>query len=245
MALSKDMIIYWSLILIMSLCMALLIFFPWEGMMTDAEMPASREILALVNFLIGMIVYGGLGYVAHRIWKSMGLPGIYNHRFRIRDQILTPLFVGVLCGIVLILGDMFFATLHDLGRLPHPPFPASVFASVQAGIGEEILFRYFFMSVWLWIIWKKVFRENYFKRIYWVLAIISALGFAAAHLPAVTVLYGVSITELPPVFLAEIFILNGVVAMAAAYYMKKYGILAAFSVHILTDIVWHVIWGAC
>lgn len=240
---SRDMIIYWSLILIMSLCMALMMFFPWEGIMTNAQMPASREVMAVVNFLIGIVIYGGLGYLAHRIWKSMDLPGIYNHHFRIRDQILTPLFVGVLCGIVLILGDMFFSTLHGMGRLPHPPFPASIFASIQAGIGEEIIFRYLFISVWLWIIWKKILKGKHFKLIFWILAIISALAFAAGHLPAVTALYGVSINELEPGFIAEIFILNGVVAMAAAYYMKKYGILAAFGVHILTDIVWHVIWG--
>ena len=240
---SRDMIIYWSLIVIMSTCMGLLVLFPWDGLMEGTDLPASKYVIAAVNFIIGIVFYGGMGYISHKIWKSMGLPGIYNHNISKKDQILTPLIIGIICGILLILGDMFFSTLHTMGSLPHPSFPSSLLASIQAGIGEEIIFRYLFISVWLWILWKKLFKENHFKKIYWIIAIVSAILFSAAHLPAVSILYNISLRELPIIFIVEIFVLNSIVSIAAAYYLKKYGILAAFGIHIWTDIVWHVIWG--
>ena len=49
--------------------------------------------------------------------------------------------------------------------------------------------------------------------------------------------------DMPPLLWVEIMLLNGVMSMFAAYYMKKNGFLAAVGVHFWTDIVWHVVWG--
>ncbi|MCD6284330.1 MAG: hypothetical protein J7M39_00270 [Anaerolineae bacterium] len=43
--------------------------------------------------------------------------------------------------------------------------------------------------------------------------------------------------------LVEIFLLNGVLSVIVAWLFRRYGFLAAMSVHFWTDVVWHVVWG--
>jgi hypothetical protein len=47
---------------------------------------------------------------------------------------------------------------------------------------------------------------------------------------------------LPPLVLAEIFLLNGVLGLVAGERYIKDGLLAAAGVHFWADIVWHVLW---
>ena len=51
------------------------------------------------------------------------------------------------------------------------------------------------------------------------------------------------LTQLSSILLFEIFLLNGVMSIFAAYYFRKYGFLAPVGIHFWADIVWHVLWG--
>jgi len=57
------------------------------------------------------------------------------------------------------------------------------------------------------------------------------------------ILGATTVFELSPVFLAEIFMLNGSLSLIAAYYLRKSGFLAPIGIHFWADILWHVIWG--
>ena len=73
----------------------------------------------------------------------------------------------------------------------------------------------------------------------------SALLFAVAHLPSVMAALGIeAVSEVPPVPLGEVIVLNGAVSLLAAYGLRHYGLLAAVGVHFWTDVVWRVVWGA-
>jgi hypothetical protein len=50
--------------------------------------------------------------------------------------------------------------------------------------------------------------------------------------------------QFPPVLLAEIIGLNGLLGIVAAVAFKRVGFLGPVGVHLWTDIVWHVLWGA-
>ncbi|HRW49952.1 MAG TPA: CPBP family glutamic-type intramembrane protease, partial [Caldilinea sp.] len=77
----------------------------------------------------------------------------------------------------------------------------------------------------------------------WIANIIAALAFAAGHLPTVLVLYGASSpAELPGLLVAEIFVLNAIVSLAAGWRYMTSGLVAAIGIHFWADIVWHVIW---
>ncbi|RZN42941.1 MAG: hypothetical protein EFT35_01390 [Methanophagales archaeon ANME-1-THS] len=83
------------------------------------------------------------------------------------------------------------------------------------------------------------------NQIFWIAAIFSALVFALGHLPAVMILFEFkTIAEIPAALMSEIILLNGIVSLFAAHYLKKYGFLAPVGIHFWTDIVWHVVWGA-
>jgi len=70
----------------------------------------------------------------------------------------------------------------------------------------------------MWLISKVIFHGNYPKGVFWIVAIFSAVVFSAAHLPAVMYLVNLqNINQIPPILLAEIFILNGVVSLATAF----------------------------
>lgn len=49
--------------------------------------------------------------------------------------------------------------------------------------------------------------------------------------------------QVPPVLLAEILALNGIIGLLAAAAFKRVGFLGAVGVHFWTDVVCHVLWG--
>jgi membrane protease YdiL (CAAX protease family) len=128
--------------------------------------------------------------------------------------------------------------------MTHPPVPMSIVESFSAGIGEEMMFRLFFIPFLVWLISCKVLKGGQERITYWNAAIFSAIFFAAGHLPAIMILLGVqTLSAIPPAIMAEVFLLNGALALVAAYFFRRSGYLAAVTLHTSTDIVWHVVWG--
>ncbi len=117
----------------------------------------------------------------------------------------------------------------------------SLIASATAGIGEEIIFRVFVMGLWAFLL-HLIFRRNV-GLVTWIANVIAALAFAAGHLPAAMYLLGAaSPLELPAALLAEIVLLNSLVALVAGERYARDGLVAAAGVHFWADVVWHVIW---
>jgi membrane protease YdiL (CAAX protease family) len=78
----------------------------------------------------------------------------------------------------------------------------------------------------------------------WIANVIAALLFGAAHFGTVLILTGASsLSELSPVLIAEIFVLNGIIGIIAGQRYMKDGLVAAAGVHFWTDVVFHVVWG--
>ena len=72
-----------------------------------------------------------------------------------------------------------------------------------------------------------------------------ALVFAIGHAPAFMATVGLtSFDQIPPILITEMILLNGVLSILAAWLFRKYGFLAAIGIHVWTDVVWHVIYGA-
>jgi len=212
--------------------------------MEDMELPAPPWVVALANFGIMIIIYGGFGWLGLYLAKKTELPGIWKDKFSVKKHISIPFIVGIICGALLIITDILFAEFTELDKIPHPAFPASIFASISAGISEEIMFRLFFISFWLWLIGKILLSERGMNTIFWILAVFSTIFFTVAHFPSLMLLYEIKeITAIPISLVTELFIMNGIVSVAAIWYFKKYGIIAAIGIHFWTDILWHVVYG--
>ena len=201
-------------------------------------------LMALGGAGMTLVIYGLLGFLGLMLWRNLGFPEIWAENVTNRQRFLIPALVGAALGCVVIIGDLIFSPYNGIGRFIHPPFPTSLVATVAAAIGEEMIFRLFFISFWTWLVGKVILRGRGLNVVYWVAATFAALAFAASHLPSLMIILGVNdLTQLSPILLFEIFLLNGVMSIFAAYYFRKYGFLAPVGIHFWADIVWHVLWG--
>jgi membrane protease YdiL (CAAX protease family) len=208
------------------------------------EMPVPDAVLGLVNAAIYVVIYGLLGLAGYWFARKLGLPGIFSEDGTWRRLVLIPLLLGAAGGVVLIIADILFAPINGFGKLVHPPFPVSLFASLSAGIGEEIIFRGFVFGLWAFIL------NWLFKRFHgrtmalWIANVIAALAFAAGHLGTIMFLTGASSpAEINPILLAETFLLNGILGLVAGERYMKDGLIAAAGVHFWADMVFHVLYG--
>jgi hypothetical protein len=236
--------IYFSLIIVLTAMAALNIFLPQGELLADQHLPASRWLMALATGGIYLFIYGGLGLIGLKLARKLGFAELWDPAISNRQRFLIPALIGAGLGIFFILIDTVFSAWHNLGPLPHPPFPTSIVASIAAGIGEEIIFRLFFISFWVWLVSAVVLKGRWQPQIFWSVAILSALAFAFAHLPSVMIVMGFdSIQAIPPLLIVELVLLNGLLSLFAAHYFRVYGFLAAVGIHFWADVVWHVIWG--
>lgn len=245
--LSTSTRIYIVLVIALAILAAINVFLPQGSFLPlfpEEEPVAPVEVLALINAAIMLILYGGLGLLGLKLARKLGFPELWDPGISNRQRFLVPALVGIGLGVFMILGDLILSQFHALGPLPHPPFPTSLVASVTAAIGEEIIFRLFFISFWVWLISHVVLKKRWQDQVFWVFALISSFLFALGHIPSVMILFGLeSIGEMPIPFLLEIILLNSVLSVFAAYYFRKFGFLAPVGIHFWADIVWHVVWG--
>ena len=242
--LSRSIKIFTGIIIIYALLSAITVFLPQGDLLNQYKLPASKPVIATAIFFMMLIFYGGLGLIGIILSNKLGFTGIWDNKVSNKQRFLIPAIVGAAIGIVFIFTDLVFSKFNSLGPIPHPPFPTSLAASVTAGIGEELLFRLFFISFWVWLISFVFFKKKWENQIFWVITVFSALAFSMGHLPSVMVIFRLhSFSQVPPVFLGELIFLNSLLSVFAAIYFRKYGFLAAVGIHFWTDLIWHVVYG--
>ncbi len=237
-----DIKLYAGLIITLSVSAFIYTLLPMGDLDPNTQLPASKPILGLINAFTMLILYGGLGFLGMYFSSKNGFPSLWNDK--IKNNILEISLVGIGIGVVFIISDLLFSQLFSFEAIPHPPFPTSVFASINAGIGEEIIFRLFFISLWIWALSRKVTSEEGYEILFGIVAAFSAIAFSIGHIPSVMYLYNYeSIFDIPLSLMIMIFWLNGLLSFFATYYFRTYGFLSAVLIHFWTDIFWHVIYG--
>jgi hypothetical protein len=237
---------------LLGLC-ALLAFFTLalglqDGLLAGQETPpelAERPgwVLGLANGGMIVVAYGLSGAFGLWLGGKAGLPGVFRPGAGWRAWVWTPMALGLIVGALMVAGDRALAALGRWEGLPHPGFPLSLFASGSAGIGEEIVFRGFMMSLWAFLLHLLSRRSGHTTAAVWVANGIAALAFIAGHAPVAMVTFAVrSPLALPPAALADLALLNGLVALVAGQQYARSGLVAAMGVHFWADVVWHVIW---
>lgn len=236
-------LVYIVAVIVTAALAALMSFLPQGALPvpTDGTIPAPTA--AAINAGIVLVLYGGLGWLGLTLWRKLGYPDVWDSFISRRERFINPAVAGLWLGLLFIVADNVFARFHSYGPLPHPPFPTSLVASFQAGLGEEIIFRLFFIPIVLWFISRIVLKGEQQERVFWIAAIFSAIFFAAGHIPTVMILFDLPFDAIPTAVFIEVFLLNGTLSLVAAFFMKRAGFLAAATVHASADIVWHVIWG--
>jgi len=185
--------------------------------------------------------YGAvLGAIGILISKKIGL--WKEERCISKRPLLSAVLVAVFGGMAIILPDLLFFGNHiEAIRDSYAVKPALpyILASVTyGGVIEEVMLRLFFMSL-IALVLHKVLRRQGTPSVPVLVAanMISALLFAAGHLPATYMLLGNS-----PMILFRCFLLNGGIGLLFGRLFRKYGLRYAMLAHAGTHIVSKLIW---
>jgi len=173
----KQLKVYVILVLVLATAAAISVFFLDSSQFGDIQQPATeipKPLAALANFGLMLIGYGLIGLLGYYLSRKLDWPGIFNKKENWKKLFLRPLYIGLIAGIALIVTQKIFVLFYNLGELPHPDFPLSIFASITAGIGEELIFRLFLVSFWAFIlnlIFKRFNKQNITN---WIAIVIAA-----------------------------------------------------------------------
>ncbi len=238
-------IIYWALIILLAALSALIIFLPQGNFLPmPQDLPAPKPLLAFVNAGVVLVVYGVLGFIGLQLARRLDFADIWDKQVSNVQRFIIPTSVGLSTGAFFIVADAMFQGFHSLGSIPHPPFPTSIVASLSAGIGEEVIFRLFFIPFWFWLVARVLLKGKQQEAIFWGVTTVSALLFAIGHLPSTILILGLeSARDVPVAIWLEMLLLNGALSFLAAYSLRRNGFLAAVGIHFWTNVIWHVLWG--
>lgn len=182
-------------------------------------------------------------------WGAVGIffakkVGLWKDEVKFgKTPVLAAVIVSVIGGLAMILPDVFFFGNYSQAiRDSYLVKPTLVFilgAVVYGGVIEEVMLRLFLLSGIAFVL-HRLFgkgREKPSTGILVTANIISALLFAAGHLPATAVLMG-----LTPMILVRCFLLNGGIGLLFGWLYRKYGLRYAMLAHAGCHVVSKAIW---
>lgn len=194
-------------------------------------------ILFAIAILVGLTLYKRVGFKMPILEGWLEGKEVGNY---LKSILGISVGLGVLAGILIILFSFLFTSASSVlqGAELTVPLWKSFLASFYGGIGEEILFRLFVMTVIVWIFYKiKKTPEGKPTTIGISLAIIiTAILFGIGHLPITG-----SIIAITPLVIARAIVLNGIGAIIFGWLYWKKGLESAMISHFSADIVLHVL----
>jgi membrane protease YdiL (CAAX protease family) len=156
---------------------------------------------------------------------------------KLRAMLLPSLLTGIVVGIVLLLllVFVFIPLVPAIAKVFGPTIPIwkKFLASFYGGIVEELLMRFFLVSLLTWLGTKLLGNVNV---AFWVASVIVAVIFGLGHLGSASLMMPITAT----VVIAAL-VLNGIAALAFSHLYWRFGLESAIIAHFTTDIVLHVI----
>jgi hypothetical protein len=216
--------------------------FSAETLETAIEQVGSKAMLIagiMVETVLLLFLCSFFGYILSNkvgLWKPISF-----EKEKLRRVLPMTIFLGVLFSLdywtfgnsLPAIKDSYSALISVNGILCE---------ILYGGILEEVMLRLFVMSLISFIIWKIFFRklpkEQIPASVFIFSNIISALLFAAGHLPATITYFG----TLTTMIVFRCFLLNGAFGIWFGYLYRKEGISYSMLVHALVHIVSDLIW---
>lgn len=201
----------------------------------------SVEILIAVTTVQTVMYASVCGFFGYILTSQIGLikPFILK-----KKSVLASLLIGGITGVILV-ADHFIIGIYYPEIQTYNASSVSlngVFASVlYGGIIEEVMLRFFFMSLISFIIWKLFFRKydnnSIPQKVFIIANVIAALIFAAGHIPATVGIFG----SLNAFLVLRCFVLNGLAGYLFGELFRKHGIGYAMIAHATAHITKFVI----
>ncbi|PDW03988.1 CPBP family intramembrane glutamic endopeptidase [Candidatus Viridilinea mediisalina] len=205
--------------------------------LTELPTPVLIAVL-LLNPLILLAIAVAVGtLLAHRV----GLRSLVAERVRsgtviwpnLRPHIPMAFVTGLVLMLIITGLDQLmdpFANAELIGELPTAdnPLMQLVMGVLYGGITEELLLRWGFMSLLVWMGWR-VFQRGTgvpHAALVWTAIIVAAIAFGVGHLPAMA-----SIVVLTPLIIVRTILLNALAGIYFGWLFWRYNLETAMVSH--------------
>jgi len=215
--------------------------YPIEMQQQVISQGLDKNLLGLITAIQSAgygLILGSLGILLSKkigLWKD-------DIKFE-KKSIVSSIIVAIIGGLSMILLDVFFFGNYSQAIVDSylvKPTISYIIAMVTYGaVIEEIMLRLFMMSLIAFILHKIFERDKqYTSTLILILSnIISAMLFAAGHLPVTSILLGLS-----PMIIFRCFLLNGGLGLLFGRLYRKHGIwyamIAHGGCHIISKLIW-------
>lgn len=182
--------------------------------------------------LVGVIIYARAGF---KMPVFENLLGMNEEKVQWKSWLAWSLGGGLLVGGTVVLGDYIFLQLGSPLSLFESALPVwwkGLLGAVSAGIGEELMFRLFLLTL-LTLMLSKILKGKKGLAV-GVSIFFVAVVFGIMHLPAT-----MAIVQLTPLVLVRALLLNGIGGIVFGFLYWKKGLESAMLAHFITDTVVH------
>lgn len=210
-----------------------------ETAISQAGSPGVLKAVSVAQTVLYAAVLGFFGYL---LAAKIGLMRPLRPQ---NPPLMRVLLLSVFCGTIFSLDAWTFgrwipalkASYAAMGSFDAGTWIASV---LYGGVIEEVMLRLFLMSGLALMGWRLFFRraERVPDKVLIIANILSALAFAAGHLPATSMTFG----QLTPLLVLRCFLMNGAGGLLFGRFYRKYGIQYAMLAHMLFHLVSRTIW---
>ena len=201
----------------------------------------NENLLGLVNALQAAgygVVLGAAG-----IWLGRRT-GMWKDETHLEQKpLLLTCLVALIGGVGIIVPDLVYFGRYSqaiMDSYAAKPTVAYILASVlYGGVIEEVMLRLFMMSLIAFLLHKVFGRKGETPGVPVLVTanVVSAVLFAAGHLPSTALLLGIT-----PMIVFRCFLLNGSFGLLFGWLYRKYGLRYAMLAHAGCHVVSKLIW---
>lgn len=205
----------------------------------DATKQAIISQLGSLNmlFLVSAIQTGVMAFVTSFIGLKLARKTNLQLNFKFnKSSLIAALIIAFITSFSISGGDKFiFARYLPDSMTQVYSFNSAYFLSsvLYGGIIEEVMMRLFLMSLIVFVLRKmlKADKNDIPSWMYVAAIILSALLFAAGHLPAASQMFGLSVP-----MVSRILLLNAVGGLGFGYLYWKHGLSYSMVAHLMTHV---------
>ena len=202
----------------------------------------SKQIVIIISMIQPILLAVISAFFGYIISEKVGL--MRSFKLSVKALIIT-LILSLIGGIIFSLDAWIFAkwipevaeSYKSAGEVDALSLLTAV---LYGGLIEELMMRLFLMSLLVFLAHKIFFKKEATVPIGAIIGanVISALLFAAGHLPSTAATFG----TLTPLIVFRCFLMNGTFGLVFGYLYRKYGIQYAIIAHMLFHIVARTVW---
>lgn len=186
-------------------------------------------ILLLIAVVVGTMLYDKVGFSVPTISSILK---IEQPKIKFIEQVKFGVSFGMLAGILItIIGSVFKSSIpQEFIEIGNKIKITTVARFLYGGLTEELLMRFGFMTLVVWLIFK--IKKNLNSSTYWTGIITASILFAVGHFPVVF-----NAVQSPTIsLLTYVLIGNSTAGLFFGWLYWKKGLEAAFISHIFAHV---------